>query len=189
MRTAEPGELWPDHLVVPAAELTVARARGVVRRAQAFARRLVITDPLSFGERAPAVLRLLTDATARRVPLEWTLGGEPPWPVRTLVHLTPPAGRGEYARRWRDGHRAGLCCYRVGPGFVRVRDLRPDGEHRDVLITGALANRFVALAEDAAADEALLADLVDTGLAVRVDEGHHVLPHRLLRWPIPHTEI
>lgn len=193
---------WPDRLDLAVADLTEDPSswRPAIHAALAGAQRLTLAGPVAFGEdpaRDLAVLRMLGEAAAHLVDLDWTLAGEPPWPLRTVVHLPPPTttlGAGDFARRWRAEHRVGLCVYRVGPGFVRIRDLRPHGPHQRVLIEGGWATGFVALASDPwhwPDDRAttLVDDLTEHGLAIRLPTGPHLLPTRVLRWPIPQSDI
>jgi hypothetical protein len=199
VRTLEPGQVsWPDTLTV----LTGTSGPEAVARAERASQRLRLAAPLSLG-RDPAAdvaaLRLLTEAIARQVPVDWALGDEPPWPVRTLVHLPPPRGATgpaarRYADQWRDLHQFGLCTYRRGPGFVRVRDLRPGGPNRRVVVDAPWAGRFEALAA-ATADAAvpafgqLLGELTDAGLAIRLGDQYQVLPFRPRRWPVPFLDL
>jgi hypothetical protein len=195
VRTLEPGRVsWPETLTVLAGE----PGPEAVARAERASQRLRLAAPLGLG-RDPAAdvaaLRLLTEAIARQVPVDWSLAAEPPWPVRSLVHLPPPRGATgpaarRYADQWRELHRFGLCTYRRGPGFVRIRDLRPGGPHRRVIVEGPWADRFEALAAataDAAAPafRRLLGELVDAGLAIRLGDRYQVLPFRPRRWPVP----
>lgn len=62
----------------------------------------------------------------------------------------------------------------------------------NVLIEGAWAEAFIALAEGTVYDarsKRLLDDLVEAGSAVSSPAGHHLLPTRLSRWPIPYTDV
>jgi hypothetical protein len=99
----------------------------------------------------------------------------------------------DFAARWRRSHRFGQCTYRRGPGFVAIRDIRPEGPHRRVLIEAEWAYAFITLlagerpADPLAAE--LLDELVRADLAVRLATGHHVLPVRLHRWPIPYNDV
>jgi hypothetical protein len=179
---------WPDRLQVTPASAEIP----------AGARRLVVSEPIRFGaddEFDLRMLRFLATATSRLAELDWTLAGDPPWPLRTVVHLLPPSGgTSAYAKAWRVGHRTGLCTYRQGPGFIRIRDVRAGGPRHRVLVDGDWSNGYRALAADPwiwPDDRAsrLLDALTEAGLAIPVGTAHHVLPVRILRWPIPHTTI
>jgi hypothetical protein len=205
MRVAEPGrplagEAWPETLTLGPEDLD--RGRGSIGAAVARSQRLELSSPLRLGtdsSRDLAALRFLTKAAVHMAGLSWTLAVEPPWPVRTLVHLPPPGDGADpiarkYAAQWRRDHRYGLCTYRRGPGFVRIRDVRPGGPHLRVTVDDPWADVFGTLVA-AAADVAdgpgrqLLDELVAAGLAVAVGTVTHVLPFRLRRWPIPYTAV
>jgi hypothetical protein len=197
MRSLEPGagpaSSWPEALAIeaPLGEREIAAAA-------ASRQSLVLMAPVRLGVDAPtdaSVLTFLSEAASWMVPVDWTLVGVPPWPLRTTVHLPPPVrGADPEAERhisaWRERHRFGLCTYRRGPGFARLLDIRPDGPHQRVLIDGAWTAAFDALlaaprspVEDSAAR--LLDELTEAGLALRLDDHHHVLPIRRRRAPIP----
>ncbi|MFG2679365.1 DUF5825 family protein [Streptomyces sp. NPDC048392] len=115
------------------------------------ARRVRLPEPVDLtGEAGPeraartvAALSLVRDLTARAVLVDWELRLDPAanaWQV--LGHLQPPrsidapdtaggpdqddAGEdpAESLRRWRRGHYLCKCLWRVGPGFVQIRDRR-----------------------------------------------------------------
>lgn len=195
-------DTWPEVLVVGLDDLLDEPTAGhrAVEEAAARSQRLELSAPVRLGDdpgHDHALLRFLTDVAEHLTDLDWTLAGEPPWPVRTFVHLPPPrdgADRSarEYAARWRSDHRVGLCTYRLGPGFVRIRDVRPDGPHLRVLIDGRWAEAFATVMGEGAIDGAgrqLLDDLTAAGLATTVGATTHVLPVHLRRWPIPYTSI
>ena len=190
----------PDTVTVTLDDLCADPATGLaaLSAAERTRRGVALAGVARFGAGPAAdvaLLRFLSAATSRLTDLHWTLGGAPPWPVRALVHLVPPrhdagAAAAEFAGQWREGHRFGLCAYRRGPGFARVRDVRPGGPHRDILVGEPWAALFDGLAADAAtpADDRsrqLLEELASAGLAVRLGEFHHLLPFHRRRAPIP----
>jgi Family of unknown function (DUF5825) len=195
MRTVAPGSVTgPEVLITPVGE----SGAEVAAKAERASQRLRVAAPLRLGldpAADAAALRLLTEAISRQVPVEWELATEPPWPIRTLVHLPPPGEAADpaarrYADQWRGLHRFGLCTYRRGPGFIRIRDLRPGGPHSRVVVDGPWAERFEALAAatadiTAAPFRPLLEELLGAGLAIRLGERYHVLPFRPRRWPVP----
>jgi hypothetical protein len=191
-------EAWPETFALTAGELPAdpEAVRAMVLAAGRRSQRLVVSGPLRLGA---AALRLLSEAATHLVEIDWTLAGEPPWPVRTTVHLPPPGGGADtaarkYAALWREQHRYGLCTYRRGPGFVRIRDIRPGGPHLRILVDGPWAETFDALLTEAADPvgdrrRQLLGELTGAGLTVALGDNRHILPVRLRRWPIPYTDV
>jgi hypothetical protein len=179
-------------------------AARVVAEAESGSRSLTLLGPVRLGA-DPALdavaLRLLAEATAGHVDLRWRLGGEPPWTLRTVVHLRPPTGAADaagrrFAVRWGELFRFGLCTYRRGPGFVALRDVRPDGRRVRTVADGRWAAAFETLLSTPvcptgdAASRQLLDELLTAGLALRLGAGRHaVLPFRLRRWPIPYSAV
>jgi hypothetical protein len=212
MRSTAPGQrfadgTWPETLTLAPDRLfdDLHSGRAAVEAAVARSQRLDLSAPLPLGtdpSRDLAALRFLTEVAVQMAGLGWTLAGEPPWPVRTLVHLPPPSDGAdpiarEYAAHWRRDHQSGLCTYRRGPGFVRIRDVRPGGPHLRVVVDGPWADVFDSVvdlpAEGAQVTEGprrqLLDELVAAGLAMAVGAVTYVLPIRLRRWPIPYTAV
>jgi Family of unknown function (DUF5825) len=203
---ADSGARRPAAVTVHIDELLAdpSHAVRVVAGAESGSRSLTLLDPIRLGtdpDLDVVALRLLTEATAGQVDLHWDLAGEPPWPLRTMVHLHPPAGAANaagrrFAARWGEQFRFGLCTYRRGPGFVALRDIRPDGARLRTVADGRWATAFETLlstptcpAGDAAAGR-LLDELLTAGLALRLGAGRHaLLPFRLRRWPIPYSAV
>jgi hypothetical protein len=175
-----------------------------VAQAESEARALTLLGPLRLGtdpDLDVVALRLLAEATAGNVHLHWELAGEPPWRLRTVVHLQPPAGATDaagrrFATRWAEAFRFGLCTYRRGPDFVALRDIRPDGARLRTVAAGRWATAFETLLStptcpvgDATSGQ-LLDELVGAGLALRLGAGRHaLLPFQLRRWPIPYSAV
>src|SRR5215831_20380797 len=94
----------------------LASAANLARRA------VVLGEPLHFGQSASEdlqLLRLLREATSHAVRLRWQLAGCPCIPLRSHVHLLPPAGGVDpptqaYAQRWAAQYRYGSFYYRLG---------------------------------------------------------------------------
>jgi hypothetical protein len=200
VRTLAPGTLVPDTVTVTLDGLSADLATGpsALSAAERTRRGVALIGAARFGVDPAAdvaLLRFLSEATSRLTDLNWTLGGVPPWPVRTVVHLLPPGldvggAAAEFAERWREGHRFGLCAYRRGPGFARVRDVRPGGPHRNILVDEPWAALFDALAGDAVTppddrSRQLIEELASAELALRLGEFHHLLPFHRRRAPIP----
>jgi hypothetical protein len=185
-------------LTMTLAELTASAPAEV---AAAGYERVVIEEPVRAGasiDEDLRLLRFLREATSHTLRLDWVLAGRPLVEPRNLAHLVPPArGIGpdavECALAWRAAYRYGTFHYRRGPGFVTVKDVRPDGPTSHLTVDGASAAQFLALAEattlaelDEAATEAL-ADAVEYGLAVRGRNTVLLLPFRMRHWPVPYV--
>ncbi|MFC5056553.1 DUF5825 family protein [Saccharothrix xinjiangensis] len=162
--------------------------------------RVLVEEPVPAGADLDddlRVLRFLRECTSHALRLDWVLGGRPLVGRRDLHHLVPPArGVGdaaECAAAWRAAYRYGAYYYRVGPGFVTVKDVRPDGEAAHLTIDGESADHFRALAEATSPSEldeattGALADAVEFGLALRGEETVLVLPFRMRHWPVPYV--
>lgn len=157
---------------------------------------------LSFGRSVGAdleQLRLLREATENAEPLRWQLAGVPLVPLHSHVHLVPPVdgvdeASAAHARVWTDGYRYGSFFYRVGPGFVLVKDIRPGGEPNRMIIDEG-AEQFVALASASAVGglDREARELVDTaeeaGLLLRNGDQLLVLPYRMRHWPVPYLAV
>lgn len=192
-------ELWPDVVTVDLDAVLdePAAAEQLLTDVEAAAQRLAVRQPVQLGVDPAfdaAWLRFLNAATRRwYLPLSWSLVGELPWPVRTVVHMRPPeSAAAAVVAQWREEFSVALCTFRLGPDFVAIRDRRPGG----TAIRAHLAGRWVAPFHSLLAgnvntddDRQLLAELTAAGLALRLDERRHVvLAQRLSRWPVPFSQ-
>ncbi|MER6302816.1 DUF5825 family protein [Kitasatospora sp. NPDC001539] len=161
-----------------------------------------VPEPIPFGvspSRDLRWLRLLREATSHAVRLRWTLGGVPHLPVGTLAHLVPPEGgvgadAERYARAWAGEYRYGLFYYRHGPGFVAVKDVRPEHEMGRLVIDEGSEHflamaRATTLADLDPAARAAVDDAVEAELAVVADDTVLVLPYRMRNWPVPYIAV
>jgi hypothetical protein len=177
----------------------------VAAAVEAGVRRIRVTAPHDLSSTDPletiAFVRLLREAAGDHVPVEWTgrlLGGVD---SLLLLHLSPPASAREEEpdidlMAWRARHQPGLCYYRVGPGFVFVKDVRTastaarfrlEGDDR-VTAFRALENVVSVEHLDPNALE-LLAELERESLALRLGGFATLLPSRMRRWPVPSHEV
>ena len=157
-----------------------------------------LSEPVVLGpstsERTVEFIAWLRDEQSETVQVAWHATIEAGLDTTLLHHLTPPAdlGADDAVRRWRAAYRPALCYYRLGPGFVQVKDTRrSDDAARFVLddtVTVTVFNRclrptrWVDLSrEECAAVEALEAER----LLLRVGEWVTVLPSRMRLWPVP----
>ena len=199
LATRPPGERGHGRTLT-LAELTASAPAEI---AAAGYERVLIEEPVPAGESIDEDLRLLRflrECTSHTLRLEWTLTGRPLVEPRNLAHLVPPVrGVGSAATEcvaaWRAAYRYGTYHYRRGPGFVTVKDVRPDGETARLTIEGESATQFRILAEatslaelDAATIDAL-ADAVEYGLAVRGADTVLLLPFRMRHWPVPYVAV
>jgi hypothetical protein len=183
---------WPESLTVT----DLDTALDLVPQAVAAGQSLTLPAPVRFGadgRRDAAVLRFLGEAAAHLVPVEWIQDGPLPWPLRLVIHLPPPAASPDSViTAWRAGYRSGLCTYRIGPGFVSVIDLRPNGPKASITVPEDWVDTFNDLATsldapDSGPSRLLLDRLVGAGLALRLGDRHSVLlPYRPRRWPVVH---
>jgi hypothetical protein len=176
-----------------------ADAANLARRSNSV---VTVRAPLVFGRSAAHdldLLYLLREATSHAVRLRWTLAGVPCFPLRTHVHLVPPIGgtdreAADYAREWSGSYRYGCYYYREGPGFVTVKDVRPDGDPVRMTI-GEGAEHFLAMSrartEGDLGDEAaaLLGTAEQAGLLIRESGRLLVLPYRMRHWPVPYVAV
>jgi hypothetical protein len=139
----------------------------------------------------------LRDQQSQAVDVSWSAVVVPRFDVTPLVHLCPPGPGapveepGE-VRRWRAAHRPGMCYYRLGPGFIQVKDLRQaETAARYLLDEPPLVNAFLrclrpcAMGDlDPAAGRAVEA-LVAERLLLRLGDRVTTLPSRMRRWPVP----
>jgi hypothetical protein len=149
-----------------------------------------------------AFVRLLRDAASFGVPVAWHGIVDEGLDARLLIHLAPPGPVPEEhtsvsLAEWRHFHQPGLCYYRLGPGFVFIKDVRWEGQHAARYrfeLDGI--ERIMAELEtvvDAATldDDArgALEDLKGEHLALRLGGLATLLPYRMRRWPVPALEI
>src|SRR5581483_4168403 len=171
---------------------------GLVR---AGARSLRVVPPVVLEQRdarrALAVIRLLREAAADGVPISWRGAVGDGVDPALLVHLTPPLhddAETPDVAEWRRRHRPGLCYYRLGPGFVFVKDVRSMGTAARFRLAGVV-ERFRALESvvdvttlDGPTRE-LLDQLESERLVLRLGDHATLLPNRLRRWPVPALEV
>lgn len=149
-----------------------------------------------------AIVRLLRDAASYGVPVAWHGLVEHGVDPRLLVHLSPPGPvPGEETSvnmaEWRHFSQPGLCYYRVGPGFVFIKDVRWQSENaaRFRLELDGVEEMFTTLetvvevARLDAATAKVLDDLSTEHLALRLGDWATLLPYRMRRWPVPALEV
>jgi ribosomal peptide maturation radical SAM protein 1 len=149
------------------------------------------------GTAAVAALAIIRELTGRGIAVEWTLrlpGTGDGW--QRFSHLYPPArilsdSDGDaIAAQWRASFHIAKCGYRLGPGFLEIRDRRSGSFRRHVLssprgeagIAPLLRGAPAAAVSDIAKARYLPLDLVH-------QVGQYVwwMPYRISRWPLSPT--
>jgi hypothetical protein len=142
------------------------------------------------GLAALSFVRFLREATSVGVWVSWSGVIDSDLDAWQLYHLPPPSSDSA----WRAGHEAGLCYYRIGPGFIQVSDRRPGTPPRQVVLNTQpqldLFTRYLVPgpAADTGSDtDGAHRDLVLGRLLLRIGDHAVTLPHRLLCRPVPWT--
>ncbi|HET7015255.1 MAG TPA: DUF5825 family protein [Streptosporangiaceae bacterium] len=167
---------------------------------------IAITDEVVLtadrGLAALSFVRFLREATSVGVWVSWWGTVDLDLDPELLCHLPPPSsdsadsGLGEPAAgtAWRAGHEAGLCYYRLGPGFVQVTDRRPGAPPRRVVLNAQprldlfashLVPGPVSATDTGDARSEAYRELVRGRLLLRIGNYAVTLPHRLLCRPVP----
>lgn len=120
--------------------------------------------------------------------------------TRPLHHLPPPAPGADGGqasgdpriRNWQATFRPALCYYRVGPGFIQVKDIRDPATASRVTISqqpliDAIMDceRPVRLAGQDRRRGAALDFLLAECLLLRFGDLVTTAPYRMRRWPLP----
>jgi len=173
---------------------------------------IAITDEVALtadrGLAALSFVRFLREATSAGVWVSWSGTVDPDLDTELLCHLPPPSshssdsadsadsGLSEPAAgtAWRAYHEAGLCYYRLGPGFVQVTDRRPgapprqwvlNAQPRLDLFASHLVPGPISATDTGDARSEAYRDLVRGRLLLRIGNHAVTLPHRLLCRPVP----
>lgn len=141
---------------------------------------------------------LLRAALSDGVRLDWR-GCTTPGLSPGLCHLTPPSSVCSHnedgqLETWIAAHRYGMFFWRQGPGFVVIKDQRPEGAPARFVIgdqpfLDVFHRALVPTAREelavAPAAEAALTRLVSEGIVLETGPLVIALPYRMRRWPIP----
>jgi len=155
----------------------------------------VLLDPAD-PQRPLEFLAWLRDTHTEATEVSWHAVAAPGVDATPLYHLPPPAGGADAFDQWRAAHRPGMCYYRVGPGFVQVKDVRQaETAARFLLDDAATVAAFTRCLRpgrltDLAPDERAAAQLlVDERLLLRWGDWVMTLPSRMRRWPVPSESV
>ena len=139
----------------------------------------------------------LRDRHTDAVEVSWPAVVDPGLDTTLLFHLPPPApapeARGvDAVWRWRAAHRPAMCYYRVGPGFIQVKDVRQaETAARFVLEDPSQIGAFTRCLEPcrltnlAPGERAAARMLVGERLLLQLDDWVTTLPSRMRHWPVP----
>jgi hypothetical protein len=164
---------------------------------------LVLAEAVGLGtddELDVCFVRLLREALAATVAVDWTAGSLGDLDESLVCHLQPPRGgapREESGAVWRDRYRFGRCYYRLGPGFVLIKDTRDSVGHGaryrldgpDAVAAFPDLERALHLPAATARARELFELLAGERLALRRGDWGTVLPFRMRRWPVPFSAV
>ena len=159
---------------------------------------IVVDDPVALGGDAATTawaVALLRECASWGLLVHWEGTAQPAFDATELHHLPPPRsldGRSPALARWRENHRYGSLHFRLGPGFIHVKDVRNPvrGMRYQLSDAGTIGvftrclrpARLTDLSEPERAEaESLAADR----LLLRVGDLLVTLPSRMRRWPVP----
>jgi hypothetical protein len=158
-----------------------------------------IDTPLDLGGDPAATTRavaLLRDLAPTGQAIDWRGRVTGPIDLSLLHHLPPPAELepgAEAMDAWSRSHGFGAFHYRMGPGFLQVKDVRdPASPSQTVLENPVLIDVFTTCLTPTPVrdvDAPALRDLVRRRLVLQAGGMAVTLPYRLARWPIPFLAI
>jgi len=148
-------------------------------------------------------LVLIRDLTSQGIAVEWTLDCTGvPESLPNLVHLYPPTeligaaehdtGPNSQLTDWRRRFYVCKCVYRMGPGFIQVRDRRAGTLARFTLTDPrylAAVHRLLPGCPRSALPPDVIAPLEAESLALPLGPHLWWAPYRLRRWPFPSMTV
>ncbi|GAA2441379.1 hypothetical protein GCM10010191_66980 [Actinomadura vinacea] len=169
----------------------------------AAARMSAIDEPLDLGGDPAATTQavaLLRDLAPTGQRIEWRGRVTGPIDLSLLHHLPPPTELDDGTDdacdakdTWARSHGFGSFYYRMGPGFLQVKDTRnPDSPSQTVLENPELIDVFTTCLTPTAVrhlEAPALRDLLRRRLLLLAGDLAVTLPCRLTRWPIPFFAI
>lgn len=157
-------------------------------------RKVVLVKPVDLrvaDRRSIERLRAIRDLTSCSVHVDWVLQGSGGFDLRRLFTFFPPraiAGDQPSCDQWRNEFRYGLLYWRLGPGFISIRDSRQGRVNLLTLHHPAYIKAFLACVQGLpVCDEHAVAceDLEAEGVLCRVEDWLIALPFRMKHWPVP----
>jgi hypothetical protein len=156
-----------------------------------------VTLDASAPERTLAFVAWLRDLHADTVEVAWRAVIDPRLDTTLLHHLPPPmppenVDWTDAVHRWQAAFRPAMCYYRLGPGFVQIKDVRQaETAARFLLDEPPLVAAFTRCLRPARitdlspAEYGVAQTLVRERLLLRVGDWATTLPSRMRRWPVP----
>jgi Family of unknown function (DUF5825) len=141
--------------------------------------------------RSLAFLRLLRETASYAIHVSWRGSVDESVDLPSVAHLDPPED-GPTTAQWRAAHRTAQCHFRVGPGFVVVRQRRGEDAPPDRVLTDP--DQLTALADflrvqpgppASAPNRSVFTALAAQGLIGCLDGWAVTLACRRRRWPVP----
>jgi hypothetical protein len=176
---------------------TALRALDPVALAEAGYETLHLAEPVVLGgddEHDLRFLYLLREAMSVILRVDWSATAPVPFEPSMVGHLQPP--RAPAGDEWRRLHRFGLCYYRLGPGFVLLRDTRDAEESAryrlddpEAVLAWSELEAVRRIPELSGSTRALYELLAGEDMVLRRGEWVTVLPYRLRRWPLPFDAV
>ena len=158
----------------------------------------ILREPVVLGpstpERTVEFVAWLRDLESDTVRVTWPATIEEGLDTTLLHHLSPPSDTGtdDAVRQWRAAYRPALCYYRLGPGFVQVKDTRrTEDAARFLLDEPVLVAAFTRCLRptrvtDLSRDERTAAELLAAERLLLWQGGWATtLPNRMRLWPVP----
>jgi len=168
--------------------------RGLIRPEAHRIHERITLDGNDLHQTASFVARL-RDLHSEATDVVWYASMSADFDVTPLVHLPPPQPEGTSAaplEYWLEAHRPAMCYFRVGPGFIEIRDTRQlPVSARFVLDEPILIDTFKVclqprlFAELPPRGQEAARLMLDERLLLRLDDWITTLPSRMQRWPIP----
>jgi uncharacterized protein DUF5825 len=161
---------------------------------------LVLEKPLGFGADSVATawaVALLRECQSFGLTVRWRAVQHAGFEFSMLRHLFPPrsldsAQPDAELAAWRDDYKYGRCFFRMGPGFVQVKDVRsPSDAARLLLAEPGVRDMFLRclrptlLATLPARERAAVSELAAEGLVLRSGGLAVTVVPRMRRWPVP----
>lgn len=153
---------------------------------------VALTTPVQLDDADVLVtVLMLRDCLENAQRVQWVAATDIPVDLAELLeHLPPPAsGGGRGGDLWRERHLYGALFYRVGPGFVSVRERRTRRDAAVFTLTGQGVDCWNELSTPSSHSCGACAVPDDEGLVLTLHGERLLLPFRLRYPPTPFLAI